>query len=228
MKKIAVFVEGQTEQIFIKKLFTEIAGAKHIDFNVEKISNAVFLKQSNQPDGNNARIFASIIDCSNDSKVTAAIIDNHASLKKSGYELVLGLRDLYPKPLADLQRISRLANSRVPTAGLPAKIHLAVMEVEAWFLLEYKHYCVISEHLTEQIASTISGFDIKTGSPEAAAHPSETLSKIYNTVGMGYKKTRNQVERTVTAMDYENLYFDVRSRAKHFDDLISSFEDFLA
>ena len=34
MKKIAFFVEGQTEQVFINKLLEEIAGRKNISINI--------------------------------------------------------------------------------------------------------------------------------------------------------------------------------------------------
>ncbi|GCL36046.1 hypothetical protein SR1949_11460 [Sphaerospermopsis reniformis] len=35
MKKLAIFVEGKTEQIFVKKLLTEIAGKLHISIEIK-------------------------------------------------------------------------------------------------------------------------------------------------------------------------------------------------
>ena len=35
MKKLAIFVEGQTEQIFVKKLLEEIAGRKNIRIDIK-------------------------------------------------------------------------------------------------------------------------------------------------------------------------------------------------
>jgi hypothetical protein len=34
VKKLAIFVEGQTEQIFVRKLLEEIAGKKNIRINI--------------------------------------------------------------------------------------------------------------------------------------------------------------------------------------------------
>lgn len=34
MRKLAIFVEGQTEQLFIKRLIEEVAGKKNLPFNL--------------------------------------------------------------------------------------------------------------------------------------------------------------------------------------------------
>jgi hypothetical protein len=56
MKKIAFYVEGQTEQFFINKLLIEIAGYKNIEIELEQFQGAkkgknksIYPKTSSQP-----------------------------------------------------------------------------------------------------------------------------------------------------------------------------------
>ena len=70
MKRLAIFVEGQTEQIFVSKLLREIAGKKNILVE-EQIANGragkrfiTVLKASSSQ--TNEKYFVLIRDCRND------------------------------------------------------------------------------------------------------------------------------------------------------------------
>src|SRR4028119_235221 len=107
-KKIACFVEGQTEQIFVERLFQEIAGYKKISLETYKFqggkANRIIqpLKLSTIK---NAPFFVLLYDCGNDAHVVSDIRKQHQSLIKNGYEKILGLRDLYPIPLGTKEEI---------------------------------------------------------------------------------------------------------------------------
>ena len=139
-KKIACFVEGHTEQIFVERLFQEIAGYKKISIETYKFQGRKehriieSLKQSKVQD---APFFVLLYNCDCDSQVLSDIKKQHESLTNSGYEKILGLRDLYPQPLEKKQEIEkgiRGCLKLVQNKGIPISMNFAVMEVEAWFL----------------------------------------------------------------------------------------------
>jgi hypothetical protein len=105
-KKIACFVEGQTEQIFVERLFQEIAGYKKIYIETFKFQGCKGnrriqpLKPSIVKD---APFFVLLYNCDGDSQVVSDIKSQHKSLTNSGYEKIIGLKDLYPDPLEKKQ-----------------------------------------------------------------------------------------------------------------------------
>lgn len=224
-KKLAIFVEGQTEAIFTKKLLEEVAGKKNIILSVVNASNlAIF--QGYPKSGNAIKYFVLVVDCGNDESVKSRILDNRESLIRSGYSLILGLRDLYPRPRQDLPRVEMALRTGVPTKGIDIEICLAVMETEAWFVQECKHYIKIDPSLSAEAISNATGFNPETDDAELLNHPADTLKAIYRLAKKTYKKKRWHVERTVNALDYDNLYSVVRMRMPrlgHFLDCIDNF-----
>jgi hypothetical protein len=91
-KKIACFVEGQTEQIFVEKLFQEIAGYKKISIETFKFQGGKGnrriqpLKPSIVKD---APFFLLLYNCDCDSQVLSDIKDQQESLTNRGYEKIL-------------------------------------------------------------------------------------------------------------------------------------------
>ncbi len=104
---------------------------------------------------------------------------------------------------------------------LPVKFILAVMEIESWFLAEETHYSKISNRLSFEIANKITGIDIRSDTTENIQHPSDTLKQIYMMGKTTYDKSEENVLRTVDALDYENLYINVRTRNKSLNELLT-------
>lgn len=74
MKKIAIFVEGQTEQFFINKLIIEIAGAKNITIILKKFegknrrpTREIYPRSMSQPLNPTHTVL--IYDCGSDESV---------------------------------------------------------------------------------------------------------------------------------------------------------------
>jgi hypothetical protein len=180
MRKLAIFCEGQTEQIFLENLISEIAEKKSIIFHSKKLADKglITLKEK-QGKNESARYFVLIVDCGNDEKVKSAVLDQREALQRNGYHLLLGVRDLYPSRLSDLKTVKSKLKYGVPTAGLPTHILLAVAEIEAWFLQEYKHYAKIKSQLDYRKFKTNFGFDPLTESAETVPAPAALLHEIY-------------------------------------------------
>ena len=239
MKKIAFYVEGQTEQFFINKLLIEIAGQKNIQIELQqfqglgKPTKSIYPKTVSNPQ--NPQHFALIFDCMGDGGVKPRILQDAVSLFNQGYSEVVGLIDLYPR--TDLAKFENelingtLRNGRRITQPLPddTSIVIAVREIEDWFLAECNHYTCIDASLvldTTQIASL--GFnpcldDLTLRNTTAA----EDLRNIYQLVGKIYNKTKDKVERTVECLDYVNLYLEVSSKVAKLNELISKINNFL-
>lgn len=239
MKKIAFYVEGQTEQFFINKLLIEIAGQKNIQIELQqfqgvgKPTKSIYPKtkaQSQKP-----QHFALIFDCKGDGGVKPRILQDAVSLFNQGYSEVVGLIDLYPR--TDLAKFETelsngtLRNGRRITQPLPndTSIVIAVREIEDWFLAERNHYTCIDASLVldaTQIASL--GFnpyldDLTLRNTTAA----EDLKSVYQLVRKTYNKTKGEVERTVECLDYANLYIEIRARIAKLDELITKIDKFL-
>lgn len=232
MKKIALFVEGQTEQIFAAELVKHIFDKREI--SVEKIqfsgkmgSRKITVIHTTKAK-HGASYYFRIYDCHGGgelSTVKSDIIEQLEPLKREGFSGIIGIRDVYP--LTDIEKLRRMLQFGIPKSNIPVHIVLAIQEIEAWFIADDKHYKRIAPELNVNIANLISGIDIRKESTEVLAHPAETLNEIYKTAGRAYRKRKIHIERTVEALDYENLYLNVRARNKSLDELFWCLEGVL-
>ncbi|GHU40180.1 hypothetical protein FACS1894190_06740 [Spirochaetia bacterium] len=224
MKKIAVFVEGQTEQIFITKLIKEFFDEKKlkiISHDMRKLYHNIRI-DTFTTDTIKEYYFV-IYDCGGDEKVKTDIIDNFPKLQKLNFSFIIGICDLFNpqrKRIIDEEKYKKGINLGLPKT-IPAKIILAVKETEAWFIAEEKHYPAISQNLTLSIVNSMVGFDVQKESTEQIPHPMVMLDKIYQAGNTKYSKNKYVVERTVEALDYDNLYLQVRTRNNSLNELFT-------
>lgn len=167
------------------------------------------------------------MNCQNDERVKSVVLEQRPSLIKAGYSLILGLRDLYPKPLSDLAQVKLNMKYGVPTAGVPTHILLAVAELEAWFLQDHTHYSKIDTSLDHSKFKTAFGFDPMLDSAEDVVWPSQLLHRIYQSAGKAYNKSRAHVERTVGVLDYAETYLNLPNRLPHLREFIGHIDTFL-
>jgi hypothetical protein len=229
MKKLAIFVEGQTEQIFVQKMLEELAGHKHVSFEIHRRSNLLQLRgrPTNATDSSEVRYQVLIYDCEGDEQVKSVALEQRESLIKAGYTLILGLRDLHPQTLADLPKVKSKLQYMVPTKPIRMRILLAVAEVEAWFVQDITHFERIDSALTEQAVFNITGLNLRTTTAESIARPADLLHSIYQTAGKAYRKKRKSVERTVSVLDCTYLYCTASALLPHFVELLQEFERFI-
>ena len=180
-KKFAVFVEGLTEQEFTIRLLTELAGNHGIAFEIHRQDRG-YLSLVDFIPHESPVIHVLVANCCNDGQVKSQIKDQYNSLKSAGYSLIVGLRDVYPFTHNDIADLEKSLLIGLPTGSLPIHLHLAIMEIEAWFLEEITHFSRIDNKITsaELIAS---GFDVNSTCACDLPHPAETLDKIYKSVG---------------------------------------------
>lgn len=226
LKKLAIFVEGQTEQIFLKEFIEQIAGQGNINFTCQTANAAIRLSQNVPIERETHQVL--IYDCRGDEAVKSVVLEQRASLSLAGYSLILGVRDLYPRGLSELESIKKKLQYGVPTSGVPTHILIAVAEIEAWFLQEHSHFSKIDLALDVAMFKEKFNFDPNVDSAETVAAPAALLHKIYATVGKAYKKTRKNVQRTVEVLDYGNLYLSCGEKMPHLQVFVNHIENFLA
>ncbi len=232
MRKLAIFVEGQTEQIFVKKLLSEIAGSNNIVIDLERAAKS--RKGSRTFTGlfatrkiDNKKYYVLIRDCGSETTVKSDIVDSLPSLNRENYEMIIGLRDVYPLSYSDIPKLKKHLNYGVPTRFMPVYMVLAIMEIESWFLGETTHYKRIDPALTLTKIKSQVGFDPSVDDVERISHPSVELDKIYKIVHKAYKKDRLRVQRTVDVFDYAEIYLNLKSKISSLREFINRVDLFM-
>jgi hypothetical protein len=235
MKKVAIFAEGQTEQIFVTELLRHIFGHAKIGIEALQFSGKTGARRIRtiwsvvtMP---SAEYLFRIYDChggGENSTVKSDIKEQFLRLKDEAFSYIIGIRDVYPMP--DIVKLKKMMNVGLPDFPiLPINIFLAVREVEAWFIAEENHYFAISPSLTLHIVNCIAGIDIQKDSTEIIKHPAAVLDKIYKAGGRqsGYSKNEYVVKDIVSKLDYDNFYIAVRKRNDSLNELLTCLDGFI-
>jgi hypothetical protein len=231
VRKVAVFVEGQTEQEFVIATVKALAGGRGIEIEVCKQSGGRLSTKAKLTVGANPQHFVLIANCATDNQVLSQIRDQHRSLTDAGYSSILGLRDAYPSiTRGQLARFKSSVARYVPLGGARTSLHLAVMETEAWFLGERTHFQRIDASLTHQkITETRPTFFQQNA--ELFDNPAMELHTIYKIAGKAYSKGNtkplNRVQRTINALSMEELYTNVRSELASWNEFLTALESSL-
>ena len=137
MNRLAVFVEGYTEVVFVEKLIEEVAGMKNVLIERRLIRGGSTTRRTmrlitaaRQRTGE--QYYVLIYDCGGDDPVKTRILEEHSNLTKKGYSAILGLRDVRPKfSHADIPKLEADLPKYVKTSLIPVTFIPAIMEIEA-------------------------------------------------------------------------------------------------
>lgn len=209
MSALAIFVEGQTEFVFVRQLLFEMFSYQRLRIELEEQYGGRYYKigiRGAPPE--NACYNVLLVDCAHDGKVLSAIEERAKTLQKEGYGRILGLRDIHPEPSDELEEISGRIADRLVSMPLPCKMVFAVREIEAWFIADNEHFGRYNPLLTSAFIHQKIGVDVLQQDVEQIPHPAELLKKIYNLVGGTYGKKLREAHRVVAVLNYEYLYLE--------------------
>lgn len=230
MRKVAVFVEGLTEQLLVVELVSSIVGTRGVNVVLGRQWRG---KVTVEPSVIDAALdfLVLVVDCSNDEQVMTQIREQYPSLVASGYTAIIGLRDVYPLTHTDIPAIRAGLSRTIPSGAVIPEMHLAILEVEAWFLAEATHFSRVHPSLTVPFI-VAAGIDVVGTNGDAWGHPAGVLHSIYRLVGKSYmspkgQKTKRRVERTLRALSFEELYVTGRGTIPSFDTFVKSLESAL-
>ncbi|MCK4408211.1 MAG: DUF4276 family protein [Bacteroidales bacterium] len=232
MIRIAFFVEGKTERIFIENFLDNYY--THPFFNVEsqelRGGRAKKIIKSNYED-NNIKYSFLIFDVGGDGSVAGAILERSKKLIESyGYNHILGIRDLYPNTREQLDLVYSTFNEIFQNDSILNDISLiiAVMEIEAWFLADYPFFLKVDNRLTASKINENLSIDIENDDLEEYRQPAKIIDKIYKIVGKRYKKRESDSYSICSHIDFDELCLNQnkRNRIPSFDSLINKIDEF--
>lgn len=226
MTKTAIFVEGQTELIFIREFLLKMFDYSNINIYCRTLFvNSQFQKaEYDFPENynNDAEYLFQIINVGNDVAIVSRILKREKYLWNAGFNKIIGLRDIYSKNYRELSRdidgkiIQDFIKGHNKTIEQSAKkqdnikLCFAIMEVEAWFLAIPKIFNKLDTVLTNEFIKTSLSIDLETVDPEKEFyHPAKIVGNIYSLVNKKYDKKKGDIEAITNSLlkdDYQNLY----------------------
>ena len=228
MKKLAIFVEGKTEQIFVNKLLREIAGTINISIEIQSQEGRKFVEVIMKDIETSAtKFFVLIYNSGSDIRVASDMKKQYKKLTESGYERIIGLRDIYPISIIQKSKLQSELENVLPKGSIPINIVIAVMEVEAWFLAEYNHFLKIDPRLTPEQIQAMFGFNPQTDDMEQRPHPTKDMELIYNYTGKGYNKNEKQLNRFASNLDYEFIYMHLINSVPSLGEFVGYIDKFM-
>lgn len=234
MRKLALFVEGQTELLFFDRFIREIASSQQIEIETYRATGGqscplkivrLNLKKHTNP---SATHYVQIIDCTSDGNVKSYIRDRYDSVVAAGFSFIIGVRDLFPafdRAQLNSVRVNLMYGMR--TKPIIPLFVLGVMEIESWFISEWTHFAKIDPSLTQAKVASELGYDPESADVTLRENPARDLHAVYASVGKSYTKRMNSSIRTVKALDMAQIYLNIRTRIQDCGTFCQTIEAFL-
>lgn len=234
MRKLAFFVEGAAEMLFVEGLISEVANKNDVIVDKKKIRGGGksgkhpkrFQELAGAKQVTDERFYVLIYDCGGDQLVAQRIREEHANLTVAGYEKIIGIRDVRPSfQRHEIQALQQGMESAIDKSLAPVVFILTEMEVEAWFLAEYSHFSKIHPELNAELINDSLGFDPRTFRSGERDHPALDLEQAYSLKGVVYDKY--SVEKTVDVLDFAIVYTELSVAVPELAVLSSNIDRFL-
>lgn len=222
-RKIAIFVEGQAEYIFVRDFLnvwyqydTNVLGVECYGFRADKANDLPYPIGSRDSEN-----YYQIYNVGNDRSVLSKMLKEADNLRNAGFQLIVGLRDMFSDDYhkeVKVRLIDESVNQRFvngyretiansPYCGI-MRFHFAVMEVEAWFMGMYQFLQNIDTSLSPELIMRNTGYDVTKDPEKSFYHPAKVIDDIYNIVGKQYGKHDSDVNKITASFckeDYLNL-----------------------
>lgn len=220
--KIAIFVEGQTELIFVREYLLKIFDFQiSIDcytlFADSRLHTTEYAFAAPEP-----LHYFQILNTGNDNAVLSRILRRERLLWNAGFDKIIGLRDMfssaYLEEVTERKIDQRVNNLFVETtqqtinreAIRPDDIHFsfAIMEVEAWILALDSCFQHIHELLDHDFIAEKLGHNLSVIDPETTFfHPANIIEEIYSLVGLKYKKSKGDIYTIMNGIQKEDFRY---------------------
>ena len=231
MNKMAIFVEGHTEVVFVDRLIQEIANENAVRIEWRLISGGATCPRTSrqlkaaQPHTGQEH-FVIIYDCGGDDAVKTRMLMEYPNLVTAGYSKIVCIRDVYPKYTYDeVAALKTFLPKHVKTKPIVVDFILSIMEIESWFLAETSHFGKVDPALTVAAIRTSLGFDPEKDDMQLRPKPAEDLNNCYSLAGKTY--TKGNAKITVDALDYIHIYAGLVEKFPYLKDFCAIIEEFL-
>lgn len=233
MIKIAIFVEGQTERIFVEKLLN--CYLTHPYFTIKSVKLlgdkvSIITRESNHPE---IKYYFYIVDVTGDGNVMSALLERHEDMfVNQKYKKIIALRDLFPFKRKDkckvVNSIKKLFNEKTSFSDR-LKLIFSIMEIESWFLGEYNVFSRIDPVLRPEFINRKLKINLFEDNPELYKKPSTIIKRIYRLIKKDYTKSEKQAHNICHNIDYEFLCYnnELHNRIKSFKYFLNCIDDSL-
>lgn len=231
MLKLAIFVEGYTEILFVQRLLVELAGDNNVVIVQKKVRGGTAVPRTvtsitATSATSGQKYYVLLMDCGGDRQVKTRITEEHQNLTNDGYIKVIGLRDVRPDfTFNDIPKLELGLRYGIKTALIPVEFVLSTMEMETWFLAEINHYQAIDNSLSIESINKLLSADLLNDDLSIRENPSDDLNNIYISVGKSYQKGTNQ---TVDALDISFMYLELTKKLTQLKKLTDNLDSFLS
>ena len=232
MKKLAIFVEGLTEQILVRQMLQAVLDRNRIAIQTVKITGGHNVRMSftvmrAAHVERNTDFYVLIYDCGGETNVKGYLMAHREKLISNGYTMILGLRDVYPNfKREEVPKLLRGLNNKLPQKKAITHIYLAIMETEAWFLGEYHHLKKVSRLLTPEFIEKHMGFNPRKENMEEREHPSLDMKATYQLVGHDYTKKRDRLNAVISKLDFHYFTHELAQKMPSIGKFITGLEQF--
>lgn len=240
--KYAVYVEGKAEMLFVADVLQKYSGyiPEKVGFRCITLNNDTFsyVNYPIQGDESSAH-FYQIVNVNNDNLVVSKLRNDIPRLVEQGFEVILGLRDVYGdlyKSLVKDQVVDRgviaqmhaAQSSQITSDMAVTRLHFTIMEYEAWMLALIENFVVSRGFSIETIEKQLN-IDLHSDIEATVFHPTKLVQKIYGLLDESYHKHESDQMSFLSTLqreDYEALRHSCRSASfgKFLDSLLDNVE----
>ncbi|MCK4830402.1 hypothetical protein KA005_82555 [bacterium] len=218
MTKVAIFVEGQSELIFLRYFLPLRLGWEKISFRCVNLYADEMRGSPYEHPNPYAEVHFLIVNVANDEKVLSAVKDREKYLIQHGYEKIIGLRDMYSEEYR--KKAGDIINDRIITQFINAfqetiekmsepdkvKMCFAIMELEAWFLGVYNIFERLDPVLTVVYIEERLGFNLSVIDPQTEFFkPADRVTDILGLVDRSYQKSKDDIESICSRIREEDF-----------------------
>jgi len=227
MRRIAIFVEGQTELIVVREFLLKFFDYVNIQIECRNLfTDSKFRKAEYDTINAVANYGFQIINVGNDNAILSRMLNREKYLWNAGFEYIICLRDMYSSNYKDFaSEISKevtirfketIGNTIASRALKPEQISFcfAIMETEAWFLAIEDIFVEIDMSLTSDFILEKLNYNLNDIDPEQEIfHPTKLIKEIYSLAGKKYNKSKGGIESLAskcTKEKFENLHSSLK------------------
>lgn len=217
-RKIAVFVEGQTELIFVREFLLQWFQYEStmIGFECYSLLKEDFCDYPYRFGDEDSENYYLIVNVGNDNSVLSRIRTRMKQMVNGNYQSVIGLRDMYcDKYVEESKRTIKddLNKEFIQAAqevinemdrGDLVHFHFAIMEVEAWLLGMPEFLLSLDEKFTLQYVKEQLDIDLSQDPEETLFHPAKELGTIFSDAGKTYDKHETNIWSIMSKLNRDN------------------------
>lgn len=219
--KFAVYVEGQAEMLFVADVLQKYSeydsdnvGFVCINLVADQYQKIDFPQQGSMDSSN----YYQIVNVNNDNGVISKLNKDIPNLLDQGFQIVIGLKDVYSKAYEQLcnntivdrklvEQLYTIQSNIIDPKNGDVRLHFAIMEYEAWMLALIGNYVERKGKTIQEVEQNLS-MDLSLDFEQTIYHPTTKIKAIFELFGDKYGKHEGDelsFLSSLTKNDYEEF-----------------------